>query len=82
VVAVTPSSVDVQSSRQRFRFDNDGKETDASRRDRLGFGPSPESKLDTVLWQLAPEFQSWEIEELSAEEFAAWKAKIGKGRLT
>jgi len=82
VVSVTPSSVDVQTDSELFRFDSNGKETDSSRRGRLGFGPSPESKFHTVLWQSAPEFQPWEIEEISAEELAAWKAKIGKGRVT
>jgi hypothetical protein len=66
VVEVTPEGVVVQANTQRvLRFDNNGKELDASRRDRLGFGPSPESKFHTVLWQFAPEFQPWELEDFA-----------------
>jgi hypothetical protein len=45
-----------------FRFDKDGNETDASRRDRLGFGPSPDDKFHTVLWDTAPECQPWHLD--------------------
>jgi len=45
-----------------FRFDKDGNETDESRRDRLGFGPSPDDKFHTALWYTAPECQPWHLE--------------------
>ncbi len=82
VVAVTPSSVDVQTEGELIRLDKDGKETDDSRRDRLGFGPSPGDKFHNSLWFSAPEFQPWEIEDISDEELAAWKAKAGRDRVT
>jgi hypothetical protein len=47
-----------------FRFDHEGKELDESRRDRLGFGPSPDDKFHTVLWHTAPECQPWEIKDV------------------
>ena len=92
VVAVTRSGVDVQTgvmqndgtwnAHELIRFDKDGKETEASRRDRLGFGPSPGDKFHNVLWFSAPEFQPYVIEEnISAEELASFKAKMGKGRI-
>src|SRR5215831_10384429 len=60
VVAVTPSSTEVRTiDGELLRFDIYGRETDASRRDRLGFGPSPDSKFHTSLWNSAPEFQPW-----------------------
>jgi hypothetical protein len=88
VVAVTPSGVDVQTGvmqidgtwngHERIRFDKEGKETETSRRDRLGFGPSPGDKFHNILWFSAPEFQPYQIEEnVSAEKLAAFKAKIG-----
>ncbi len=46
---------------QLFIFDKYGKETEESRRERLGFGPSPDDKFHTVLWNIAPECQPWEI---------------------
>lgn len=58
VVAVTPSSVDVQTERELIQLDKDGKETDDSRRDRLGFGPSPGDRFHNSLWFSAPEFQT------------------------
>lgn len=69
VVKVTPEGVEVQTygsiSRRMpsylLRFDTNGNELDVSRRERLGFGPSPENKFHTVLWQSAPEFQPWHI---------------------
>jgi len=39
---------------------------------------SPGDKFHNVPWFSAPEFQPWEIEDISAEELAAWKAKAGK----
>ena len=48
VVKVTQSSVDVQTGRELLRFDDDGNELDVSRRDRLGFGPSPEDKFSLL----------------------------------
>jgi hypothetical protein len=44
-----------------LRFDNEGNELDDSRRARLGFGPSPEDKFHTVLWNTAPECQPWHL---------------------
>jgi hypothetical protein len=61
VVEITPLGVVVQADAGVLRFDNNGKELDVSRRDRLGFGPSPENTFHTVLWQCAPEFQPWEL---------------------
>ena len=55
VVKVTPTDVEVEVT-DLLRFGNNGTETDASRRDRLGFGPSPDDKFHTTLWQSAPEF--------------------------
>ena len=57
MVKVTPSGVEVQVA-DLLRFDNDGNELDVSRRDRLGFGPSPEDKFYTSLWQVFP-YHSW-----------------------
>jgi YbbR domain-containing protein len=42
-------------------FDNEGNELDVSRRNRLGFGPDSESKMDRVLWACGPEFQPWQL---------------------
>ena len=64
VVKITPSGVDVQTDDELVRFDKNGKETDASRRDRLGFGPSPESKFHNFLWNCAPERQPWQLEDI------------------
>lgn len=57
VVTVTPSGVDVQGKEYSalFNFDNDGKETEASRCRRLGvaegeYGPGPEWEP----WELIP----------------------------
>jgi hypothetical protein len=64
VVEVSPSGVAVKTEDgELLRFDKNGRQTDASRRDTLGFGPSPESKFHTVLWFSAPECQPWEIDE-------------------
>ena len=68
VAKVTPDGVEVHSGNERLRFDKDGNELDVSRRDRLGFGPSPESKFDTVLWQSAPEFGPWHLDDIPFAE--------------
>jgi hypothetical protein len=69
VVGVTPSGVEVRThDGELLQFDANGKEADASRRDRLGFGPSPESKFHTVLWHSAPEFQPWELDDMPFAE--------------
>ena len=60
VVKVKPDGVDVQTVNGVLQFDTTGNELDGSHRDRLGFGPSPESKFHTVLWG-APEFQPWHL---------------------
>ena len=54
-----------------LRFDNDGYELDVSRRDRLGFGPSPEDKFYTSLWQSAPEFGPWHLDNMPFAERTA-----------
>ena len=71
VAKVTPDSVEVHSGNERLRFDKDGNELDVSRRDRLGFGPSPESKFHTVLWQSAPEFGPWHLDDIPFAERTA-----------
>jgi hypothetical protein len=70
VVKVTPDAVEVQVA-DLLQFDKDGKETDASRRDRLGFGPSPEDKFHTSLWQSAPEFGPWHLDDMPFPERTA-----------
>jgi len=62
LVKVTPTGVDVLVA-DVLRFGNDGYELDVSRRDRLGFGPSPEDKFYTSLWQSAPEFGPWHLDD-------------------
>jgi hypothetical protein len=73
VVSVFLSGVDVQADKKYydalFSFDNDGKETEASRCRRLGVaegecGPGPE-------------WEPWEVLETSPEKIAAFKAKFG-----
>ena len=62
VVKVTPSGMEVRAiDGGLYRFDNTGYELDGDRRERLGFGPNPESRFDAVLWQSAPEFQPWHL---------------------
>jgi hypothetical protein len=51
-----------------IRFDTSGQETDVSRRDRLGFGPSPEDKFYTSLWYSAPEFGPWHLDDMPFEK--------------
>ncbi len=82
VVKVTPTGVDVQTAGELLRFDHDGYELAVSRRDRLGFGPSPEDKFYTSLWQSAPEFGPWHLDDMLFAERTAlleqkareWKA--------
>ena len=81
VVKVTPTSVEVEVA-DLLRFDNHGKETDASRRERLGFGPSPGDKFYNFLWFSAPEFQPWVLDDipfaertaLLEQKYREWKA--------
>ncbi len=64
VVEVSPEGVVVKTDDgELLRFDKDGKQTDASRQDELGFGPSPGDRFRNFLWFSAPEFQAWEIDE-------------------
>ena len=71
VAKVTPDGVEVHSGDERLRFDKDGNELDVSRRESLGFGPSPESKFYTVLWQSAPEFRPWHLDDIPFAERTA-----------
>jgi hypothetical protein len=71
VAKVTPDGVEVHSGNELLRFDKDGNELDVSRRDRLGFGPSPESKFHTVLWQSAPEFGPLHLDDIPFAERTA-----------
>jgi hypothetical protein len=51
VVKVTPTGVEVRTFYGHLLiFDANGNETDASRRERLGFGPSPGDKFLSMLW--------------------------------
>jgi hypothetical protein len=69
VLKITPSGVEVQNSDgELIRFDTEGKELDESRRDRLGFGPSPSDKFYSTLWAIGPEFQPWYLAEEEEEE--------------
>jgi hypothetical protein len=79
VVKVTPSGVEVRAiDGELHRFDNKAYELDADRRERLGFGPSPESKFHAVLWQSAPEFQPWHLVDIPfAERTALLEKKVG-----
>jgi len=70
VVKVTPTGVEVEVA-DLLQFDNDGYELDISRRDRLGFGPSPEDKFYTFLWQSAPEFAPWHLDDMPFAERTA-----------
>lgn len=68
VVKVMPSGVEVRASDGGlYRFDHKGYELDADRRARLGFEPSPESTFHAVLWQSAPEFQPWHLDDIPEE---------------
>jgi hypothetical protein len=78
VVKATPSGVEVQVA-DLLRFDNDGYELDVSRRDRLGFGPSPEDNFYTFLWEAAPEFGPWHLDDMPfAERTALFEEKARK----
>jgi hypothetical protein len=86
-IKITPSRVEVQvadlQTADLIRFDTSGKETDVSRRDRLGFGPSPDDKFYTSLWQSAPEFGPWHLDEMPfAERTALLEQKGGKRQMT
>jgi hypothetical protein len=70
VVKASPSGVEVQVA-DLLRFDNDGKETDASRRDRLGFGPSPGDMFYNSLWYAAPECGPWHLDNIPFTERTA-----------
>jgi len=76
VIAVTPSGYGVQTVDELIRLDNDGKETEVGRLERLGFGPSPGDNFHNVLWFSAPEFQPYQIEDASPEKIAKFKAKL------
>src|ERR1700741_125005 len=71
VVKVMEKGVDVQTAGALLRFDNDGYDIDVCRRDRLGFGPSPEDKFYTFLWQSAPEFGPWHLDDMPFAERTA-----------
>ena len=91
-IKITPSHVEVQvadlQTGDLIRFDTSGKETDVSRRDRLGFGPSPDDKFYTSLWQSAPEFQPWHLDDMPFAERTAlleqkareWEAKMKEAK--
>jgi hypothetical protein len=70
VVKFTPTGVEVEVS-DLLQFDNDGYELDVCRRDRLGFGPSPGDKFHTSLWQSAPEFAPWHLDDMPFAERTA-----------
>jgi hypothetical protein len=71
-IKITSSRVEVQvadlQTADLIRFDTSGKETDVSRRDRLGFGPSPEDKFYNFLWHSAPEFGPWHLDNMPFEK--------------
>lgn len=75
VIAVTPSGYDVQTVDELIRLDNEGKETEAGRFERLGFGPRPGDTFHNVLWFSAPEFQPYQIEDATPEEIARHKTR-------
>ena len=70
-VRVTPTGVEVQTAGELLRFDNDGYELDVSRRERLGFGPSPGDRFHNSLWFNAPEFQPWHLDDMPFVERTA-----------
>jgi hypothetical protein len=71
-IKITPSGVEVQvadlQTADLIRFDPSGKETDVNRRNRLGFGPSPDDKFHTSLWESAPEFGPWHLDDMPFEK--------------
>jgi len=74
VVAVTPSGMAETTEIELVRFNTNGKETDFSRRDRLGFGPSHDDKFLNMLWEVAPEFQPWEL--ITEEEERQYQSAV------
>jgi hypothetical protein len=74
-INITPSCVEVQvadlQTADLIRFDTSGKETDVSRRERLGFGPSPGDKFYNSLWYSAPEFGPWHLDDMPFSERTA-----------
>ena len=69
VVAVSPSGAEVRSLQgELIKFDANGRETDAGRRERLGFGPTPGDRFHTALFNGAPEFQPWELDGMPFAE--------------
>lgn len=76
VVKVTPTGVEVQVT-DLMRFNNDGYEVDDCRRDRVGFGPTPGDRFYTFLWQSAPEFAPWFLDDMP---FAERRALIEQQR--
>ena len=67
VVKVTPTGVEVEVA-DLLQFGSDGYELDVSRRDRLGFGPSPGDKFYNFLWFSAPECQPWHLDDMPFAE--------------
>ena len=71
-IKITPSRVEVQvadlQTADLIRFDASGKETDVTRRERLGFGPSPGDKFYNSLWYSAPEFGPWHLDNMPFEK--------------
>jgi len=80
VVEVTPSGVVVQQGQALHYFDKNGIELEDSRRHRLGFGPSPESKFHTILWQCAPEFRPLELDDIPFAERTALRERASRER--
>jgi hypothetical protein len=67
VVKVMPSGVEVEVA-DLLSFDSNGRETDASRRERLGFGPAPGDRFLNSLWHSAPEFGPWKLDDMPFAE--------------
>jgi hypothetical protein len=71
-IKIAPSRVEVQvadlQTADLIRFDTSGRETDVSRRERLGFGPSPGDKFYNSLWHSAPEFGPWHLDNMPFEK--------------
>jgi hypothetical protein len=70
VVKVMPSGVEVEVA-DLLSFDSNGRETDASRRERLGFGPTPGDRFLNFLWHSAPEFGPWNLDDMPFAERTA-----------
>jgi len=72
VIAVSPSGAEIRSlDGELLKFDANGKETDAGRLERLGFGPTPGDRFHTALFNGAPEFQAWELDNIPFAEHTA-----------